>query len=827
MLDNYELTQRFIRPLGFFALVGHVLFYFLCAKVFGFVESAPLRAAVAISAVPLLFYSRWRPLAFWQKVYWEIHIAFDAITAFWCLLFLNDFNQYWFSSTVFAAMIYGLLVSRVIVALVVPFFVGLGIALIAARQPLPAGWEIKSLQVFAVATLAMVVAIALRMTFDRMYRQLQTAHARLKELDKAKSEFFQNVSHEFRTPLTLIAGPIESALAGHYAPIPDELKEPLSIVQRNCRRLLRLINQLLDIARIDAGATEVRRQLTDVGALLCGVAAAYESAAKLRDLELTCEVPSEPVRVAVDAEMLEKILNNLISNALKFTQDGGKVLVKVATDRNQLTITVKDTGCGIPKEKQQAVFERFRQVDSSSTRHHEGTGIGLSLVKELVHLHGGQIRLVSEPGFGAEFTVVLPHACAPADRSPSSELETTRLSALAAEDEARSTRAATVKQTEKVHAARENRPCVLVAEDNADMRAYIEACLTKAKFDVQCVANGRAALAAAAESPPDLIISDVMMPEMDGIELLSHCRHSERLSQAPFIVLTAKAGDGTLIEVLRLGADDYLTKPFDAEELVARVERIIRLRRLTEENGRLKEQIARRALSRYLSPCLVERVIRGELPMDGEPTTALLTVLFADLVGFTPITEQLRAQRIFHMLSEYWDTMTDVIFRHEGTVEKYIGDAIVVLFGAPVSSPASQQANAAAACAFEMQQQMAKLNARWQAEGLPAFSLRIGIHQGPAVVGKFGSEQRSHFTAIGSTLNIASRIEGVCAPGAIFLSSDVADFLPEGSFEYLGLFDLKGIPHQVTLYRLAKHPLKKQGEAICVVSPAAAGETGR
>jgi class 3 adenylate cyclase len=217
---------------------------------------------------------------------------------------------------------------------------------------------------------------------------------------------------------------------------------------------------------------------------------------------------------------------------------------------------------------------------------------------------------------------------------------------------------------------------------------------------------------------------------------------------------------------------------------------------------RLVDQFARSALRRFLPPSLVDRVITGKLRIDGEPKSTVLTVLFSDLVGFTPMTEHLRAQRTARMLNEYWNAMTGVIFRHGGTVEKFIGDAIMVIFGALVPTPPSEQAQQAAACAFEMQEELARLNDGWQHEALPVFRMRIGIHQGPAVVGNLGSEERSHFAAVGSTLNIASRIEGTYTPGAVFVSAVVADYLPENRIEEVGLVELKGLQNKVSLYRL-------------------------
>ncbi|MEX0702227.1 MAG: adenylate/guanylate cyclase domain-containing protein [Planctomycetales bacterium] len=653
---------------------------------------------------------------------------------------------------------------------------------------------------------------------DDRYKELQREreHAeRLQQLDQQKTQFFQNISHEFRTPLTLITGPLEALLAGHQGELPDAARAQLEIMLRNSRRLLRLINQLLDLSKLDAGSMELRRSRVDLVPLVGRVCACFESAAQRKEILLQFVSETGSLVAEIDLDKIEKALFNLLSNALKFTERDGRIRVRLAREDAHCEIIVKDTGCGIPAAELPFIFERFRQADATSTRAHEGTGIGLAMVREFVELHGGRVTVDSRPGSGSQFTVTLPlHGAegaigaavelveAPSEDDEALALELAGISAGEGRSaEGRETASDAVVEeatTETTRAA----PLVLVVEDNPDMRAYIRSCFEGVDVSVAVAEDGVAGLELARRLKPDLVVSDVMMPRMDGNRMLAEIRRTPEIQQVPVILLTAKAGDEPKLDGLRAGADDYLAKPFNRDELLARGMNLIRLRAMAREIQEFNERMTRDVLRRYLPPALVEKFVSGELALDAEPQTAAVTVLFCDLEGFTTLTSKLRAAKISRVLNEYLTAMNDAIFAHGGTIDKFIGDAIMVIFGAPSEMPPGEQARAAVACARAMQQALDRLNAKWGAEGIGPLRMRVGIHHGPAIVGQFGSDKRSDYTAIGPTVNFASRIESACEPGAIFVSGEVADWLSEGEIAEAGAFELKGIPGDVTLWRV-------------------------
>jgi len=258
------------------------------------------------------------------------------------------------------------------------------------------------------------------------------------------------------------------------------------------------------------------------------------------------------------------------------------------------------------------------------------------------------------------------------------------------------------------------------------------------------------------------------------------------------------------IEGLQEGAHDFLSKPFNPKELVARVGNLFTLVRMQKEIDTLNRNIRENILKRYLPPALVEQILTGKTGLDEKPQNMPVTILFTDLEKFTVASSELRAQEMAELLNEYLDVMIEIIFRHGGTIDKFIGDSVMVIFGAPVPMHASEQAIRASSCAVEMQNAMDRLNDVWKSRGISPLRMRIGVHHGPVVVGNFGNQRRLDFTAVGPTVNFASRIESVCQPGEVFLSGEVCDYLPSRSFEKVGKFKVKHIDREVLLYRLVR-----------------------
>ena len=413
---------------------------------------------------------------------------------------------------------------------------------------------------------------------------------RLRELDRAKSRFFANVSHEFRTPLTLILGPTESALQGTYGPLPTPLRRQLERTRHHARRLLRLVGQLLDLARIESGKLTLHAQRADLAAFLRRVVRAFTPLAERERLALSFRSDVRALPWVFDAEKLEQVVANLLSNALKFTPEGGKVWVTLTTspgngeaapeEMSAVEIVVKDTGPGIAEADLERVFDRFEQVDGSATRAHEGTGIGLSLARELVELHGGRLLVRSEEGFGSAFIVRLPLAPDEGDLAPERAAAGDGVAERAADAVKLEAASASVGETSEAPAdvSPADAPVILIVEDNADVRAFLREEL-EAHHQIVEAADGEAGLEAAQRHAPDLVLSDVMMPKLDGYTLCRKLKEDERLRHVPVVLLTAKAAEEDTLQGLACGADDYLAKPFSAEALKARVANLLASRR--------------------------------------------------------------------------------------------------------------------------------------------------------------------------------------------------------------------------------------------------------
>ncbi|HVZ32322.1 MAG TPA: ATP-binding protein, partial [Polyangiaceae bacterium] len=482
---------------------------------------------------------------------------------------------------------------------------------------------------------------------------LEQARARAEELarlDRAKTAFFSNVSHEFRTPLTLMLGPTEEALSSPERALSGD---DLETVHRNQLRLLKLVNTLLEFSRIEAGRVQARFEPSDLAALTTDLASAFRSATMRAGLELAVHCPPLDEPIYVDPEMWEKIVLNLISNAFKFTFEGSIHVELEARDR-QVELRVRDTGVGIAPEELERIFQRFQRVERAAARTFEGSGIGLALVQELVAIHGGTIQVRSQLGRGSEFLVQIPRGSAhlPAERILGPHLpgpaKTLEAAAPFVEEALR-----WLPHDTAVSERADSRPTpaaayILVADDNADMRDYL-ARLLSARFRVQAVSSGDAALRAALQERPDIVLSDIMMPGLDGVQLISALRGREETRTVPVMLLSARAGDEARVDGLQAGADDYLVKPFSARELIARIDaQLVRtkLRSLEEAHARELADVFEHA------PVGVA-VLRGpDLVYD------FANARYLDLVGGRPLLgktirealPELRGQGIYELL---------------------------------------------------------------------------------------------------------------------------------------------------------------------------------
>lgn len=441
-------------------------------------------------------------------------------------------------------------------------------------------------------------------------RELSEANENLKKLDEMKTQFFANISHELRTPLTLSIGPIETILGDDT--LKEQVRSHLETVYNNQLRLLKLINELLDFAKLEAGRMEATFRRENVNEIAKYYLGTLDSAAQSRDLSLDLDLPEQQVELYLDRSKFEKIIMNLLSNAFKFTPDGGRIGLKVVPDSHEngetgeVKIHIMDSGIGISEEQQDKIFARFSQVDSSDKREYSGTGIGLAMVKEYVEMHGGRITVESERNKGSTFTLHFKSGCDHLDPESVEEaiagevegLKAHQLSEFQKEDEDdladesveqlpdagayEDSEEAETELPAELQNEMENEPPgekrVLIVDDTSDMRRFLSD-LLKPYYTIFQARDGMQGLEKARKILPDIIISDVMMPRLSGYELCNKIKNSEgKLSRTPVILLTAKADTSMKIEGLQQGADDYLVKPFNADELLTRVKNLIRLR---------------------------------------------------------------------------------------------------------------------------------------------------------------------------------------------------------------------------------------------------------
>lgn len=629
--------------------------------------------------------------------------------------------------------------------------------------------------------------------------ELEDALEHLAEQDRLKSNFFANVSHELRSPLTLILTPIQGLLTSGAEQLSDLARSWFRSMARNTQRLLRLVNQLLDFSRIESGMMEVFYEEVDPRGLAEPVVQAFEPFARGKQLELKLDSPDQLPRVFVDPAKLDKVLCNLLSNACKFTDRGGKVTVRLTSDDSALRIEVQDSGVGIAEKDLPRVFERFMQVDGESHRRHEGTGIGLALSRELVEMMGGKLELSSEPGFGSTFTIELPlglnhiedpsmiRKLASSDRSQAGDEVAAAAAALAAEagqgfgvtDKPEQARATGGPVADQSIPPDSDRPLVVVVEDNPDMRSMV-AQICESDFGVLQAEDGQQGLELIRTYRPALVISDVMMPRMDGYEMLGRLRADPTTAGIPVMLLTAKAGTEMRLEGLEIGADDYMPKPFSSRELRARALNLVRLQQKEHELIRLNATLQQRVVSqtstlelartasRFLPPQVVQAVMQGQMGLISGQERKQLTVFRLRLHDFARLTVGIKREEVAGMLNGYLTEIVELAFEQGATVDTIIRDEVVGYLGAPLSSGIEEDALRCARAAIGMWHRAVEICYRWR----PHLQARVPLptmvlDSGWATVGSFGSSNRQEYLAIGGPILETRRILDVVEPGEV------------------------------------------------------------
>jgi signal transduction histidine kinase/class 3 adenylate cyclase/CheY-like chemotaxis protein len=668
-------------------------------------------------------------------------------------------------------------------------------------------WQASELHL--VEVVAQQAAIAVQQA--HLYQKTREQAEQLLELDRQKTEFFQNISHEFRTPLTLMVGPLEAAVNSQV----DLSLAQSTIVLRNSRRLLRLVNQLLDMQRLNAGRMQPTFRPCDLVDFVSQIIEAFRAYSEKKGIRLTADLSdlSACPPIYLDLEKFDKVLYNLLSNAMKFTPSGKSITVVLRPLGDQCLLQVVDTGIGIRQDQLPHLFERFRQAEGSENRAHEGTGIGLSLVKDLVELHGGEITVESVYERGTTFSIWLSTGCAHlppaqiAEEQASVEIGRADVELADLAMDLLDCDAVEAELLEPIAGVLANGQRILVVDDNSDLRTYISGILRQQGYQVFTARNGAEGYQLAFAQSPHLIITDLMMPKVSGLEMIQMIRNDEALQGIPIVLLTAKADEDTHLEGLERGADGYLSKPFNDRMLLAEVRNLLSLKAKEQKMADLNNYLTESVLGRFLPPALVERAAKGDLTLDLRPEPRMVTVLFSDIVGFTELSNTLRSRRMAEMLNQYLTAMTKAVFDNGGTVDKFMGDAIMALFGAPEDLTPNEQVRRSIATARQMYRSLEILNCKWQEQGLPELKFRCGIHQGTAVVGMFGGESRSDYTAIGPCVNIAARLQTEASPDRILVSAAVADYLDEDGIDKGEPLTLKGVDETVLTFWVPPEPI--------------------
>lgn len=564
------------------------------------------------------------------------------------------------------------------------------------------------------------------------------AEQALLRADALKDEFLANTSHELRTPLNGIIGIGQSMIDGATGPLGDVQKHNLAMVVASGRRLANLVNDLLDFSKLRHETIELNCQPTDLHALVDLVLTVSQALVGKRPLRVFNRIAPQVELAEADEDRVQQILFNLVGNALKFTP-AGTVEVFAQARAGWLEVTVADTGVGIAPEQLGRIFESFAQGDGAANREQGGTGLGLAITRQLLALHGGTIRVESEPGVGSRFTFTLPLSrttramVAPPDRpdQPVSQvLADVRL-------------ADTGHPSAAPAAAGAGYRILVVDDEPVNVQALVNF-LSLANHTVAVATNGQEALDHLASGEPcDLVLLDVMMPRMSGFEVCERIREQHSPAELPVILLTARNRVSDLVSGFSAGANDYLTKPFASDELLARVNVHLELAKISDSYARFVPR-------QFLEQLGKERITDVAL---GDQVQRVMTVLFADIRDFTRLAEKMSPAETFQFVNQYLGAMEPAIARHHGVIDKFVGDAVMALF--------PDRPDDAVQAALDMFRRLEVFNRERGARGEPPVRIGIGIHTGSLMLGTVGARDRMDTTVISDAVNLASRVENL------------------------------------------------------------------
>jgi len=565
------------------------------------------------------------------------------------------------------------------------------------------------------------------------------AEEALRRADALKDEFLANTSHELRTPLNGIIGIGQSMLDGATGPLSDEQRRNLGMIVASGRRLGNLVNDLLDFSKLRHEKIELRSRPTDLHALTDLVLTVSRALVGRRPLRLFNRIDPGVPLVEADDERVQQILFNLVGNAVKFTP-AGAVEVSARSDQGWLQVTVSDTGPGIARERFERIFELFTQGDGSAIREQGGTGLGLAITRQLVGLHGGTIRVESELGSGSHFTFGLPLSRTTRAMLAAPDREETEVSRVLADLHLPST----LPAQQPVPTGRGGGYRILVVDDEPVNVQTLVNYLTLANYDVVTAATGQEALDYLAGGDAcDLVLLDVMMPRLSGFEVCQRIRETYSPAELPVVLLTAKNRVSDLVSGFSAGANDYLTKPFAGDELLARVNVHLELAKISDSYARFVPR-------QFLEQLGKERILDVAL---GDQVQRVMTVLFADIRGFTQLAEPLSPADTFRFVNDYLGAMEPAITDRGGVIDKFVGDAVMALF--------PDRPDDAVGAALEMFRRLDAFNDERCRRGEAPIRIGIGIHTGSLMLGTVGARDRMDTTVISDAVNLASRVENL------------------------------------------------------------------
>jgi len=625
------------------------------------------------------------------------------------------------------------------------------------------------------------------------FTTLEKQNEDLKQLDQLKNEFLANTSHELRTPLNGIIGIAESLIDGATGNLPQTTQANLNLIVSSGRRLANLVNDILDFSKLRHNNLELRLQPVDLRAVTNVVLTLSQPLAAQKSLTLINSIPAEFPSAEADEDRLQQILHNLIGNAIKFTPAGtvtvsAEVLedlqLPLATGErvSTLAITISDTGIGISEDKFDQIFESFEQAEGSMGREYGGTGLGLAVTKQLVELHGGEVKVKSQVGIGSQFTFTLPASTGKAESKPQ----------IAAIKNIQNLEVSTPVSRPNLNEIISNEKLfkVLIVDDEPINRQVLINNLSLYNYVITEASNGEEALAVMEKGfIPDLILLDLMMPRMNGYEVCQKIRASFPAYELPIVMLTAKNQVADIVEGFESGVNDYLSKPIQKQEMLARIRTHLSITQLTLAYGRFVP----RNFLKFLNK---ESIIDVQI---GDQVQKEMTVMFSDIRSFTTLSEAMSPQENFNFLNSYLSQVSPVIRQHKGFIDKYIGDAIMALF--------PESANDAVQAAIAMQKQVSLYNEVRQQQGDVPIAIGIGLHTGNLMLGTIGESERMETTVIADAVNLASRLEGLTKlyGAGILISHNTLcglDYYQEQCFRFLDRVMVKGKKSAVAVFEV-------------------------